>query len=88
MVVSILQQICRDLRMRQNAVVGHFRVGDVGAERCGHVARGAVGMIGVMFGGESCAVTGQALRAVKRNAFLGRDRAMRIVAAEAGHRVP
>lgn len=65
-------------------MIGRLRVRDVcGAAR--HVARRAVGLIGMMLRAESIAVARKTFRAIVRDALFGRGRGMRIVAACAGH---
>ena len=53
----------------------------------GHVAGGAIGLVGVMLRAEGVAMTGEAFRAVERGALFRRRRRMWVVASDAGHLV-
>src|ERR1022692_242631 len=66
-------------------MVGDLSMSYVGAGRCRHVAGRAIGVIGMVFGGESCAVTGQTLAAIEGYPVFWGRRLMRVVAAGARH---
>src|SRR5580704_6777389 len=85
--MRILQQLRGDLGPPRYAMVGDLSMRDVGAGRCRHVAGRAIGMIRMMLGCESRAVTGQALAAIECDSIFRRGRLMRVVAARARHGV-
>ena len=58
-------------RNLQNAMVGGLRVCDVRGVGARHVARSAIGLLGVMFRGERLFVAGEAFRAIEGDALFG-----------------
>ena len=68
-------------------MIGRLRVGDVGGGGPGHMARGAIGLLDVMFRGEGIAMAGEAFGAIVGDALFRWRRGMRIVTAGAGHLV-
>ncbi len=85
--LRIREQLRRDLWPPPDAMVRNFGMGHVSAGRSGHVADGAIGMIGMVLCCESRAVAGQALTSIECNAVFRRGRLVRVVAARARHSI-